>query len=135
MRCHAHVVIAALVDRATGSLAGHRRPEPMEAAQRLSTVHCPRRDLVALFVDIIIKLSSSRHSGMFHAAVLYQSCVPNTDSSVTMRRTWEQTVACGTMEMRRWQDSARGSRDWKVDSKTCSGLTYLELVLIDIVGL
>jgi hypothetical protein len=60
--------------------------------------------------------------------------MPNTNFGVTMRKTCEQTTACGTMESVVAEVSARDG-DGKVGSKTCSGLTYLELCLIDIVGL
>jgi hypothetical protein len=77
--CRAHIVFAALVDHATGSLAGHHRPEPMDAAQHF----------------IALALLSSRH----HCVVRghhHQTFVVATLGNVLMLQSYTNRV-CPTL--------------------------------------
>ena len=66
--------------------------------------------------------------------ILYQSCAPNTDHGLIFRKSW-LNIHTG----RRWEIARFvGSQSYlfanatRVGSKTCIGLTYLELDLVNV---
>lgn len=93
---------------------------------------------LALLVDINLRLPSRRHLRAFACCESYASRVPNTEHGVTFA---EHGSTTRTRAQRGCERSCRCrlalSRKMRrnVGSKTCKGLTYLKLILLNVQGL